>query len=173
MRVRLKSERSWPTRPAECHVEPQVSSPRSRRTTSVQPILVRWYPMLHPPTPPPMMTTCACVGSSGILPGLLEPVPPAGIVEGAGHAAEVQPCIAREVEIESRDARLDDAPHRLAEVGHHLHQFQAREAASCNLSEIALQEDAVFSVGELMVDGEVGQVEERIAHAGVLPVEDA
>ncbi len=42
MRVRLKSERSWPTRPAECQVEPQVSSPRSRSTTSFHPIRVRW-----------------------------------------------------------------------------------------------------------------------------------
>ena len=41
MRVRLKSERSWPTNPAECQVEPQVSSPRSSTTTSFQPILVR------------------------------------------------------------------------------------------------------------------------------------
>ena len=43
--------------PAACHVEPAVSSRRSRSITSVQPSLVRWYRTLAPTTPPPMTTT--------------------------------------------------------------------------------------------------------------------
>src|SRR5512134_3455825 len=103
MRVRLKSERSWPTSPAECQVEPQVSSPRSRTTTSFQPIFVRWYAMLQPPTPPPMMTTRACVGNSDVMRGLLEPFPPAGIADALGRAGEVLLGVAAEVEVEPGD----------------------------------------------------------------------
>src|SRR5206468_4094020 len=42
--------------PAECHVDPAVSSRRSSSTTSFQPALVRWYRTLAPTTPPPMTT---------------------------------------------------------------------------------------------------------------------
>src|SRR6185503_4221340 len=51
--------RSWPTRPAEWNVEPEVSSARSTRTMSVQPRSARWYATDVPPTPPPMMTARA------------------------------------------------------------------------------------------------------------------
>ena len=42
IRVRVVVDRSWPTRPAEWNVEPDVSSARSTRTTSFQPSSVRW-----------------------------------------------------------------------------------------------------------------------------------
>src|ERR1700704_5358269 len=57
MRVSAMVERSWPTRPAEWKVDPLVSSPRSSTSTSRQPATARWYAMLQPATPPPMMTT--------------------------------------------------------------------------------------------------------------------
>src|SRR3954453_12398420 len=63
MRVRVGSARSCPTRPAEWNVDPLVSSPRSTTTTSVSPNSLRWYATLVPPTPPPMTTTRAAVGS--------------------------------------------------------------------------------------------------------------
>ncbi|CAI8323500.1 MAG: Uncharacterised protein [Acidimicrobiaceae bacterium] len=53
---------SCPTKPAACHVVPLVNVWRSRRTTSVQPSSVRWYAMLAPTIPPPIMTTCARSG---------------------------------------------------------------------------------------------------------------
>ena len=45
--------------PAEWNVEPDVSSARSTRTTSVQPRSARWYAIDVPPTPPPMITARA------------------------------------------------------------------------------------------------------------------
>ena len=54
--------RSWPTSPAACHVVPDVSFLRSRRTTSFQPRSVRWKATLAPTMPPPMTTTRAWVG---------------------------------------------------------------------------------------------------------------
>ncbi len=48
----------WMT-PAACQEEPEVSSERSRSTTSFQPNLARWNRMLQPTTPPPMTTTFA------------------------------------------------------------------------------------------------------------------
>jgi hypothetical protein len=56
--------RAWVTRPAACHVVPEVSVFCSRSTTSLQPRLARWYAVLAPITPPPTMTTWARVGSS-------------------------------------------------------------------------------------------------------------
>ena len=40
--VSVTDPRSWPTSPAEWKVEPEVSSARSTRTTSLQPSSVRW-----------------------------------------------------------------------------------------------------------------------------------
>src|SRR5690242_5738502 len=48
------------SRPAACHVEPEVSSLRSSRTTSDQPFLTRAYSVPTPTTPPPITTTRAC-----------------------------------------------------------------------------------------------------------------
>src|SRR5690242_11877879 len=48
----------WIT-PAACQEEPEVSSERSSRTTSFQPIFARWNRMLQPTTPPPITTAWA------------------------------------------------------------------------------------------------------------------
>ena len=42
--------------PAACHVDPHVSSSRSRSSASVQPNFARWYNTEQPTTPPPMTT---------------------------------------------------------------------------------------------------------------------
>jgi hypothetical protein len=46
-------------RPAACQVDPLVSSLRSIRTTSDQPFFARWYKVLTPTAPPPIITTLA------------------------------------------------------------------------------------------------------------------
>ncbi len=45
--------------PAACQVDPEVSSLFSSSSTSVQPIRARWYRVLAPTTPPPMITALA------------------------------------------------------------------------------------------------------------------
>src|SRR3954468_1949023 len=57
-------ERSWPTRPAECHVDPCVSWYCSTSTESVQPSFARWYRTEQPMTPPPMTTALARSGTT-------------------------------------------------------------------------------------------------------------
>src|SRR3954449_2941200 len=59
--VRLTVERSWPTRPAECQVEPCVRPYCSTSTTSLQPSWAGWKRPLQPPTPPPITTARASV----------------------------------------------------------------------------------------------------------------
>ena len=63
-RVRLLLLRSCPTRPAACHVAPCVSCSRSSSATSRSPRLARWYAMLQPTTPPPMMTMRLFAGTA-------------------------------------------------------------------------------------------------------------
>ena len=50
-----------PIRPAACQVEPEVSSPFSTSTESVQPSLTKWYKSPTPIAPPPITNTLACV----------------------------------------------------------------------------------------------------------------
>ena len=58
--------------PAECQVDPAVSSVRSSSTTSVHPAFVKWYSTLAPTTPPPITTTCVSRGRSTINVGFLD-----------------------------------------------------------------------------------------------------
>ena len=64
--VMLADVRSWPTSPAACHVEPLVSLLRSSTTISLRPSFARWYAVLQPMMPPPMMTISAWEGMAGI-----------------------------------------------------------------------------------------------------------
>ena len=79
-----------------------------------------------------------------------------------------------EIDIEGADALLEDAPHRLAEIGHDPHQRQPREAiAARRAAVVGRQQVRVLVAGQLVVDAEVAEIEERVAHPGVLPVDDA
>ena len=79
-----------------------------------------------------------------------------------------------EVDVEGADPLLEDAPHRLAEVGHDPHQeISAGQAApGAHVAVVGRQQDRVLVRRQLVVDAEVAQVEERVAHPGVLPVDD-
>src|SRR5687768_11096654 len=78
-----------------------------------------------------------------------------------------------EVEVELRYPLLDDSPHRLAEVGHEAHEDERRDLRGSRLAEVFLQQRAVLVLAELVVDGEVREIEEDVPHARVLPVDDA
>ena len=78
----------------------------------------------------------------------------------------------REVEVELRHDALHHAPHRLAEVGHEPHQVDRREPGGVRVPGVRGEQHRPFLRVELVVDREVGEVEERVAHARVLPVDD-
>src|SRR4051812_34642264 len=150
-------ERSWPTRPAEWNVEPEVSSSRSTRSTSGSPSRARWKAIDVPPTPPPMTTTRARSGSSRGR-GIAQPAFESGIGGGRGQATEVLGGVGGEVEVQVADRRLYDAPQRLAHVGHRAHQAQGREAPRrARLVPVGRQQGAVVGVGEAVVDRQVAQ----------------
>src|SRR5207302_8346818 len=65
IRVSEIDERSCPTSPAECQVEPWVSWYCSSSTESVHPSFARWYRVEQPITPPPITTARARPGSTG------------------------------------------------------------------------------------------------------------
>src|SRR5256884_9756973 len=92
----------------------------------------------------------------------------AGTRSGPLEALEVLVRVGAEVEVELGDPLLDDAPHRLAEVRHEAHQHERVAVAA----PVGGEELALAVVVELVVDGEVAEVEEGIAHARVLPVDD-
>src|SRR3989304_5271399 len=129
--------------------------------------------MLQPPTPPPTMTTRACVGKSDAMRRLLEPCAPLWVADPLRRTMEVLLGVIAEIEVELGNAALQQAPHRLAHVGGNTHELQARPVPIRRLAGVLVQEAAVLAFIEIMVAGEVGQVEEDVAHPGVLPVEDA
>src|SRR5213594_3987877 len=121
MRVRAIVERSCPTRPAEWKVDPPVSSPRSSTSTSRQPATARWYAMLQPATPPPMMTTRAGSMGGDSLPGgeavddQLRARHERGLVAGQeqGDVGDLP----RLRDPPERDAGLELFPDRVGEIG--------------------------------------------------------
>ena len=74
---------------------------------------------------------------------------------------EVPLRVVGEVEVELRDRLLDDPPHCLPEVGHVV-----------VVAPVRVEQRALAVLVGLVVDGEVAEVEERVAHARVLPVDD-
>jgi ADP-ribose pyrophosphatase len=102
-----------------------------------------------------------------------ERIPERGVGRRPLKAFEVLVRVGLEVEAELRDALLDDPPHRFAKVGHEAHEAEGGDVGRPHSAEIGLEQRHVLVLPELMVDGEVGEVEEGIAHAGVLPVDDA
>src|SRR5438552_1304971 len=79
-----------------------------------------------------------------------------------------------EVDVERADPLLEDAPHRLAEVRDDPHEGHPREAVGRRgRAVVALEQDRALLGGEAVVRAEVAEVEERVAHPGVFPVDDA
>ena len=69
--------------------------------------------------------------------------------------------------------RLHDAPGRLSRVREHAHHPQQRAAGvGRRLPQVAAQEALLRACVELVVDGQVAEVEKRVAHPGVLPVHE-
>src|SRR3990170_3903346 len=128
--------------------------------------------MLQPPTPPPMITTRACVGRSAILYYLLEPLRPTVILDIPGQTLEMFIRIPPEIEFQFGNANLYCPPHGLPVIGDNAHHFQARPVFRGHLSEVTGQQDAVMLVGEIVVDRQVGEIEIEIAHASILPIQD-
>jgi hypothetical protein len=80
-----------------------------------------------------------------------------------------------EVDVEGADPLLEDSPHRLPEVGNHPHQREPGEPIGAGCAGDAViggQQRRILLRAELVVDAEVAEVEERIAHARILPVHD-
>ena len=75
--------------------------------------------------------------------------------------------IRTKIEVELRDRELYDAPHRFPKVGHEPHQDERVGVVDT----VGRQERVLGLFGELMVDGEVSEVEEGVAHTGVFPVD--
>src|SRR2546429_9679688 len=92
----------------------------------------------------------------------------AGTRSGPLEAIEVLVRVGAEVEVELGDPLLDDPPQRLAEVGHEAHQHERVAVVAA----IRGEERTLAVVVELVVDGKVAEVEEGVAHARVLPVDD-
>src|SRR5205809_6570578 len=88
--------------------------------------------MAAPQTPPPM-TTARAVGGTATrsrATGDLVERPFEGRLGGVfEQPSEVLVGIGDEVHVERADALLEDAPHRLAEVGHDAHEAEAGEAS--------------------------------------------
>src|ERR1039457_3653468 len=171
MRVSETLARSWPTSPAEWKVDPLVSSLRSSSTTSRSPSLARWWAIEAPPTPPPMITTRARSGSS-------RGRGAKRLLDARPHDVVVQPVevlapVALEVEVELRDLPLHHGPGRLARVREQPHQLQGRAlSVRWGVPVVGAQETLVGRLVEVVVDREVAEVEARIAHPRVLPVDD-
>src|SRR3954447_23230630 len=101
--------------------------------------------MLVPPTPPPITTACASSltgrqpRTTGIDRSRLERLDPAGIA-GVGRTlaqpAEEPVRVGDVVGVGRAQPLLDDAPHRLAEVGHDPQQPDAGEVALAHAAEI-------------------------------------
>src|SRR5438876_12272686 len=92
----------------------------------------------------------------------------AGFSRSAPEALEMLLRVGDEVEVERREALLHDAPHRLAEIGHEAHQDEPVGVAAT----VGVEEGTLAALVELVVDGEVPEVEGGISHARVLPVDD-
>ena len=80
--------------------------------------------------------------------------------------------VAGEVEVQLRHGRLHHPPHRLAEVGHEAHQLERALVLSPRIAEVRREQLSARVGIELVVDREVREVEEAVAHARVLPVDD-
>src|SRR5262249_25409934 len=96
-----------------------------------------------------------------------------GIMEPRFGGSSLEPLevlggVACKVKIEIGDPLLDKSPHRLTEVRHEPHQHVDLGIAAA----VSAEQRLVTGGIETVVDREVRDVERRVAHAGVLPVDD-
>src|ERR671924_1844095 len=85
-------------------------------------------------------------------------------------SAAIVPVVLRFVQV--RDGRLQVTPRRLAEVRGQPHQLQATQLLRADLPEVRREQQQLLLLIELTVGGESAQVEEAVAAAGELPVDD-
>src|SRR5919201_6731061 len=113
--------------------------------------------MLAPATPPPITTARAwSIGPrSGAVGGVANPRAEPRIVDRAEAAIEMLVGVRDVIEVERRDALLDDAPHGLAEVGHDAHQCLPREVHRADLAEVPFEQATLRVLGHAVVDREV------------------
>src|SRR2546422_2539486 len=101
------------------------------------------------------------------------PPPDAAVVERSPVAGEVRRRVAREIEVLTRDVHPHHAPHGFAQLGDNLHQLKPGKPNVGDLPEVAGQQSFILRIGQLMMNGEVRQIEVEVAHARVFPVYDA
>ena len=116
-------------------------------------------------------------------PNHLEPRPGSGVGGRRSHSArpgprdawpgEVPAGVPREIKVELGDDALDHAPGGLPGVGHDSHQGQGRPAFGVRrLAVVGLEQAVLGGRVELVVDGQVAEIEQPMAHSGVLPVDE-
>src|SRR5437764_2685419 len=118
-----------------------------------------------------MITTRARSGSSrgrGT-----QPLLQAGIRRVSLQAREVVAGVAGEVEVELGNGRLHDAPRGLAGVRDEHHQAQRGTPARVGrVAEVRREKPILRTLVKLVVDRQVAEIEETVAHARVLPVNE-
>jgi threonine dehydratase len=117
-----------------------------------------------------MITTRARAGSSILRGG--KPLLEVGWLDGGLQPLEVRSRVRTEIDVERGDVRLQHTPRGLAHIGQHAHQFQRRPRARVGRPAKVGAQQALLGVGvEAVVDREVAEVEQTVAHARVLPVD--
>ena len=67
---------------------------------------------------------------------------------------------------------MNDAPHGLATVGHDSHQLKPSNEGWRDIPEIQAEQFSLGFFGEAVVDREIPEIEEEVAHPRVLVVDD-
>ena len=67
---------------------------------------------------------------------------------------------------------MKESPEGFPKIGGQFHEIQMRHMLRPDVTEIVLQEESGLIVVQLLVDSKVPEIEERVAHCGVLPIEN-
>src|SRR5271157_6540114 len=116
--------------------------------------------MLQPPTPPPMMTTCACFGKSAIVRYLLEPLTPFEIWHVLMDSIKEAIGVVAKVEIDLGNPDLHQPPGGLTQVRQDLHDLQMRHTRGGHLAKITVQQPLILLFRQAVVVGKIRQIEE-------------
>src|SRR5687768_6704748 len=107
--------------------------------------------MLHPPTPPPIITARACARRSDIGGDLSQALLETLILDPIEGLGEVPAGIPVKVKIECGNTRLNQSPHRLAKTRHDLHEIEPRQLYRSCRSKVIPEKETILSHGEIMV----------------------